>query len=105
MAYSFANVLEQVPEPIKHEMLTGRIVKTFKDNIFEFDRFVWIELCSILRKHDLMKDMLLDFFAWRAENDKFSDDAFDAFFEHVKVMGLNERFVGSLGVFKLKEEF
>ncbi len=105
MAYSFANVLEQVAEPIKHEMLTGRIVKTFKDDIFKFDRFVRMEFCSILRKHDLMKDMLLDFFTWRTENDKFSDDAFDAFLEHVKVLGLDEGFVGSLGVFELKEEF
>ena len=62
MAYSFADVLEQVPKPIKHEMLALQIVKTFKDNIFEFDRFVRMELCSILRKHDLVKDMFLNFF-------------------------------------------
>jgi hypothetical protein len=62
IAYCFANVNDQVSEPIKHEMFSCGIVETFKNNFFQFLRFLGIELCCVFHKHDLVKEMVLDSF-------------------------------------------
>jgi hypothetical protein len=85
-------------------MFSCGIVETFKNNVFQLLGFLRIELCCVLHKHDLVKEMVLDFFILRTENDKLPDDTFDAFLEQFKVLGVDDGLVGDLGIFELKKE-
>lgn len=60
---------------------------------------------SVLLKHDLLKNVVFDWFVWWTEDDEFLDDGLDAMLEKIEVIRFDKGTVGQFGVFEFEEKF